>query len=151
MLPSISSDYLLKQHLPVDLYSRSVIRFLWGTNSNSSSPQRGRPIDTRPQISDSSIPTGNNIWLQVPQGCSIPRHTDWLAVSRKVVLTLTLTWLKKTNGKPDLSSERAPTESNIWSQVPEWALLLCYTDWLTDRPSVITWLRLLLKMIIGIY
>jgi hypothetical protein len=41
-----------------------------------SSRQRERPIDKRPQISDSNIPTGNNIWSQVPQGCSIPRHTD---------------------------------------------------------------------------
>jgi hypothetical protein len=42
------------------------------------SRQRGRPIDTRPQISVSNIPTGNNIRLQVPQGCSIPRHTNIL-------------------------------------------------------------------------
>jgi hypothetical protein len=27
-------------------------------------------------FSDSNIPTGSNIWSQVPQGCSIPRHTD---------------------------------------------------------------------------
>jgi hypothetical protein len=40
-----------------------------------------------PQISDSTIPTGNNIWSQVPQKCSIPRHT----VSRKVTRTSTLT------------------------------------------------------------
>jgi hypothetical protein len=36
--------------------------------------QRGRPVDTRQQISNSNIPTGNNIWSQVPQGYSIPRH-----------------------------------------------------------------------------
>jgi hypothetical protein len=42
------------------------------------SRQRGRPTETRPQISDSNIPTGSNIWSQVPRGCSIPRHTDWL-------------------------------------------------------------------------
>jgi hypothetical protein len=53
-----------------------------------SSRQRGRPIDTRPQVSDSNIPTGSNIWSQVPQGYSIPRHTDWL-VSRKVTSTST--------------------------------------------------------------
>jgi hypothetical protein len=46
--------------------------------ANQSSRQRGYPIDARPQISDSNIQTGNNIWSQVPQGCSIPRHTDWL-------------------------------------------------------------------------
>jgi hypothetical protein len=51
---------------------------------------RGRPTDTRPQISDSNIPIGSNIWSQVPQGCSIPRHIDWLTVSRKVISTLTL-------------------------------------------------------------
>jgi hypothetical protein len=48
--------------------------------ADSSSRQRGRPMDTRPQISDSNIPTGSNIWSQVPQGCSIARHTDWLSV-----------------------------------------------------------------------
>jgi hypothetical protein len=32
-----------------------------------------------------NIPTGNNIWSQVTQGCSIPRHT----VSRKVTSTST--------------------------------------------------------------
>jgi hypothetical protein len=53
-----------------------------------SSRQRGRPTDTRPQISDSNIPTGSNIWSLVPQGCLIPRHTDWL-VSRKVTSTST--------------------------------------------------------------
>jgi hypothetical protein len=58
--------------------------------ADPSSRQRGRPIDVRPQISD-NIPTGNNIWSQVPQGYSIPRHTDWLTdwltVSRKVTST----------------------------------------------------------------
>jgi hypothetical protein len=32
------------------------------------SRQRGGQIDTRLQISDSNIPTENNIWSQVPQG-----------------------------------------------------------------------------------
>jgi hypothetical protein len=45
---------------------------------DSFSRQRGHPTETRPQLSDSNIPTENNIWSQVPQGCSIPRHTDWL-------------------------------------------------------------------------
>jgi hypothetical protein len=53
------------------------------------------------------------------------------------------------NDRHDLSSERAPhrnktatvrgkelrTESNIWSQVPEWTR---YFDMLTDWPSVVT-------------
>jgi hypothetical protein len=55
--------------------------------ADPSSHQRGRPTDTRPQISDSNIPTGSNIWSQVPQGCSIPRHADLLTVSRKVTPT----------------------------------------------------------------
>jgi hypothetical protein len=46
--------------------------------SDPSSRQRGRPTETRPQISDSNIPTGSNIRSQVPQGCSLPRHTGWL-------------------------------------------------------------------------
>jgi hypothetical protein len=45
--------------------------------ADPSSRQRGRPTETRQKISDSNIPTGSNIWSQVPQGCSIPRHADW--------------------------------------------------------------------------
>jgi hypothetical protein len=56
-----------------------------------SSRQRGRLPEMRPQISDSNTPKGSNIWSQVPQGCSIPRHTDWLSVSRKVTSTSTST------------------------------------------------------------
>jgi hypothetical protein len=41
-----------------------------------SSRQRGRPTETRVQISISNILTGSNIWSQVPQGYSISRHTD---------------------------------------------------------------------------
>jgi hypothetical protein len=57
--------------------------------AHPSSRQRGRPTETRPQISDSNTPTGSNIWSQVPQGCSIPIHTDRLTVSRKVTSTST--------------------------------------------------------------
>jgi hypothetical protein len=46
--------------------------------ADPSSLQTGRPTETRPQISDINTPTGSNIWSQVPQGCSIPRHADWL-------------------------------------------------------------------------
>jgi hypothetical protein len=51
--------------------------------ADPSSRQRGRPTETRPQISDSNLPTGINICSKV-KGCSIPRHTDWPTVSRKV-------------------------------------------------------------------
>jgi hypothetical protein len=71
-----------------------------------SSRQRGLPTDTRPQISNSNILTGSNIWSQIPQGCSIPRHTDWLTVSRKV--TSTSSDRLYTKNRPGLSSERAP-------------------------------------------
>jgi hypothetical protein len=50
--------------------------------ADPSSRQRGRPTETGPQISDSNFPTGSNIWSQVPQGCSISRHTDWPSVLR---------------------------------------------------------------------
>jgi hypothetical protein len=36
-------------------------------------------------------------------------------------------------------SENLRAENNIWSQVPEWAR---HQDILTDRPSVVKWLRL---------
>jgi hypothetical protein len=51
--------------------------------ADPSARPRGRPTETRPQISDNT-PIGSNIWSQVPQGCSTPRHTDWLTVSHKV-------------------------------------------------------------------
>jgi hypothetical protein len=41
-----------------------------------------------------------------------------------------------------LSENNLRTESNIWSQVPEWAR---YLDILTDRPSVVKWLTLRLR------
>jgi hypothetical protein len=44
--------------------------------------------DTRPQISDNNLQAGSNIWSQVPQGCSIPRHTDWLSVVKWLWLRL---------------------------------------------------------------
>jgi hypothetical protein len=63
-------------------------------SAGPSSRQRGRPKEARPQISDSNIPTGS--WSQVPQGCSTPRHTHWLTVSRKVTSTSTMRfqWLR---------------------------------------------------------
>jgi hypothetical protein len=48
--------------------------------ADPSSRQRGRPTETRLQISDSNIPTGSNIWAQVSQGCSIARDPDWPSV-----------------------------------------------------------------------
>jgi hypothetical protein len=36
-----------------------------------------------------NISTGSNIWSLFPQGCSMPRHTDSLTVSRKVTSTST--------------------------------------------------------------
>jgi hypothetical protein len=44
--------------------------------ADPSSRQRGRITEARPQLSDSNNPTGSNTWPQVPQGSSIPRHTD---------------------------------------------------------------------------
>jgi hypothetical protein len=44
--------------------------------ADPSSRQIGHPKDTRPQISDSNIPIGDNILSQVSHGYSIPRHTD---------------------------------------------------------------------------
>jgi hypothetical protein len=59
--------------------------------ADPSSRHRGRHTERIPQLSDSNIPTGSNIWSQVPQGCSTSRHTDWLTDwptdSRKVTST----------------------------------------------------------------
>jgi hypothetical protein len=46
---------------------------------------------------------------------------------------------RHTEIRQQLSENNLRTESNIWSQVPEWAR---YLDILTDWPSVATWLRL---------
>jgi hypothetical protein len=44
-----------------------------------------------PQKHDRKCQTVKNIWSWAPDGGSTPRLTDWLAVSRNVTLTLTLT------------------------------------------------------------
>jgi hypothetical protein len=60
--------------------------------ADPSSRQRGRPTETRLQISDSNITIGRNIWSHVPQRCSITKYTEWLTVSRKVTSTSTKYW-----------------------------------------------------------
>jgi hypothetical protein len=94
-----------------------------------------RPVlsSERPHISDSNISTESNTTSQVPQGCSIPRHTDWLAshkVTSNFVAGLPSCWGKymqesfppgwgslknrdikicsTENYRPNFSSERAP-------------------------------------------
>jgi hypothetical protein len=59
----------------------------WATTmqiADPSSHQRGHPTETRPEISDSNLPTGSNIWSQVPEWA---RHqnvlTDRPTVSHK--------------------------------------------------------------------
>jgi hypothetical protein len=44
---------------------------------------RQRPVNGN-RGEASIAPTGSSVWSQVPQGYSIPRHTGWPAVSRKV-------------------------------------------------------------------
>jgi hypothetical protein len=44
--------------------------------------------------------------------------------------------------RQQLSENNLRTESNIWSQAPEWAR---YLDIRADRPSVVAWLRLRTK------
>jgi hypothetical protein len=56
--------------------------------ADPSSRQRGRPTDTRPQLSDINFQTGSNIWSQIPEMTHSDWLTDWLTVSRKVTSTL---------------------------------------------------------------
>jgi hypothetical protein len=91
---SIRSAHVLHNNIRYTLFLGDINTGIWPsrlresrmvTGSEQLGPlsdytERGRPTDTRPQISDSNIPTGSNIWSQVSQGCSIPRHS----VSRKV-------------------------------------------------------------------
>jgi hypothetical protein len=82
--------------------------------ADPSSRQRGRPIDTRPQISDSNTPTGNNIWSQVPQGYSIPRHSDRLTISHKVI-----------SPHLTINSVISLKRSNRWGSVAEMQCVSC--------------------------
>jgi hypothetical protein len=46
-------------------------------------------------------------------------------------------------GSPQRQHSNFQTEYNIWSRVPEWTWFHdILTDWLTDWPSVVTWLWL---------
>jgi hypothetical protein len=56
--------------------------------TDPASRQRGRPTETGQQIPDPDSRKGSNIWSKVHKVDSIPRHIDWLTVSRKVTLTL---------------------------------------------------------------
>jgi hypothetical protein len=82
--PSRLGESQMRQSSMVKVLSDSDHWMIALRISDPPSRQRGRPTETRPQISDSHIPIGSNIWSQVPQGCSTPRHTDWLTVNRKV-------------------------------------------------------------------
>jgi hypothetical protein len=62
----------------INLGQLSICALCCSNIVDTSCRQRGRPIDTRLRISDDKIRTGSNIWSQVPQGRSIPRHSDSL-------------------------------------------------------------------------
>jgi hypothetical protein len=48
-------------------YATRTIEWLYSKTADPSSHQRGRPIETRQQLSDKNLWTGCNIWSQVPQ------------------------------------------------------------------------------------
>jgi ABC-type nitrate/sulfonate/bicarbonate transport system ATPase subunit len=65
-----------------------------------------------------------------PRWGSIPRLTDWLTVSRNVILTLT--WQTRPlvrEGAPRKQERNCQAEINIWSWAPDGAR---HQDWLTD-------------------
>jgi hypothetical protein len=70
--------------------------------ADPSSRRRGRPTETRPQISDSNIPTGSNIWSQAPQGCSIPRNTS--SLTARLLRLAGLRW-RYSNPPPNLEGQ----------------------------------------------
>jgi hypothetical protein len=102
--------------------SKVWIRVIALQSADPSSRQRGRPTETRPQFPGSNVPTGSNIWSQVPEWA---RHqdiltdwlTDWLTdrptVSGKV--TSNSTWNMYTCTRSGFCSSRIPLDS-IYSQ-----------------------------------
>jgi hypothetical protein len=82
-------------------------------NANPSARQRGSPTETRPQISDSNVPTGSNIWSQVPEWArNRDTLTDWPIVSRKVTSASTSGWIcVKTKSRPQSTWFRALTHA----------------------------------------
>jgi hypothetical protein len=111
-----------------------------------------RPLvrEGAPQKQERNFQTGSNIWSQVPQGCSIPWHTDWLTVSHKVTLTSTFRTLitlqiadppsrqrgRHTGTRPQIPGSNIPTGSNIWSQVLQGCSIQRRTYWLTVSHKV---------------
>jgi hypothetical protein len=58
--------------------------------TDPTSRQRGRPTDTRQQLSDNNLRTESNIWWLVPEWARyLDILTDWLTVSGKVTSTST--------------------------------------------------------------
>jgi hypothetical protein len=92
LTPFYIREFFNKNNMTVILnllfFSVSQLEWLHCKFLSPSSRQRGCPTEIRQQFSDSNIPAGSNIWLQVPQGRSIPRHTDRLTVSRKETSTI---------------------------------------------------------------
>jgi hypothetical protein len=98
-----------------------------------SSRQKGRPTETRQQVSYSNVPTGSNIWSQVPEW---DRPQDSLAVSRKVTWTS-----RKVAGwceiAATLQGREARQQSNVycWKPLPRtevrpWlSKLVCAWQW----------------------
>jgi hypothetical protein len=75
--------------------------------------------EDRPILSSERAPTKENhkcqivknIWSWAPDGGSTPSLTDWLAVSRNVTLTLTLTWVQRSTREYNGVVEFSPGES----------------------------------------
>jgi hypothetical protein len=86
----------------------NVVRQLRDLTSPSSR-QRGRPTETRPQLSKS-----NKYLVMTPRWGSIPRLTDWLAVSHNVTLTLRLDKLVADTGE----SAGTQSKGNVGSWKP---------------------------------
>jgi hypothetical protein len=89
--------------------------------------QRGRPTETRQQISDPNAWKGSNIWSNVHKVGSTPRHTDWLTDWLSAV-----NWLWLTKDRPGLSSERAPHRDRTANSRPK---LLKRKQNLVKRPQ----------------
>jgi hypothetical protein len=131
-----------------------------------SSSTKDRPVLS----SDCNCQIAVNIWSWAPDGGSTPRLTDWLTVSRNVILTLALTiqfyqcggWVEYLHRDPASRRRRRKGKSHIWdskiwsrvqrdSDPRKTALARTssiykrqtrHQNLLTDRPSVAMWLWL---------
>jgi hypothetical protein len=107
--------FLLKDQIPAQSNRYNFPRN-WPVLSSERAPHRYKTTN-----SDSKISTGNNIWSQIPQGCSIPSHTDRLSVVKRLRLRLRLRWFSPKSNVKVKSQNHVTTDGQSISM--SWCLV----------------------------